>query len=89
MGNKIVKVKENHEEYRNSKCKKQLKIQNNTSINITDQGRDSAPSPNSPTFYPRLRHRPHLKAWFWFMAWQRSYYGTAPVELAGNMSSKM
>lgn len=36
MGNKIVKVKENHEEYRNSKCKKQLKIQNNTSTNITD-----------------------------------------------------
>lgn len=27
MGNKIVKVKENHGEYRNSKCKKQLKIQ--------------------------------------------------------------
>lgn len=53
------------------------------------QGRESAPSPHSLTFYPRLRHRPHLKAWFWFTAWQTSYYGTAPVELAGNMSSKM
>lgn len=35
MGKKIVKVKENYEEYRNSKCKEQLKIQNSTSTNIT------------------------------------------------------
>lgn len=36
MGNVIVKVKENYEEYRNSKCKEKLKIQNSTSTNITD-----------------------------------------------------